>query len=106
MISDEDVERAVHYLADSARKAAKARAARVHLTDYTKHLRATIMREHADKTVNAQEREAEADPRYKMHLEAITIAVEEDAYCTFMREAASAKLECWRTQSSNERAKL
>ncbi len=106
MISDEEVERAVHYLADSARKAAQARAERLHLEDFTKHLEATIKAEHMDLPGNAQEREARADSRYKLHLEAIKIAVEADCYNTYMRDAASARIEVWRTQCSNERAKL
>lgn len=106
MITDDEVERACTYLSESSRKAAKARANRLHLDDFTKHLEATLKKEHMELAGNAQEREARADDRYRLHLEAVGIAVEEDCYNTYMREAASARIEVWRTQCSNERAKL
>jgi hypothetical protein len=53
-----------------------------------------------------QEREAYSDPRYVEHLEAIKQAVEIDEGHTFLRAAADAKIEAWRTQSSNTRARV
>jgi len=53
-----------------------------------------------------QEREAYSDPRYVQHLEAIKQAVEIDEGHRFLRAAADAKIEAWRTQSSNTRARV
>lgn len=103
-LTDDDVERALMYLANNAQKAAKARADRIVVEEYSRVVKSEIMKEHASLPVSAQEREAYADPRYKQHLEAIREAVEKDEYHRFLRDAASAKIEAWRTQSSNERA--
>lgn len=104
MISEEDIEKAVDYLRDNATKAAKAKADRVYLEEYRKVVEAQLMREHSDLAVNAQEREAKADPRYKQHLEVMKDAIERDEYHRWMMKAADAKIEVWRTQSSNQRS--
>jgi hypothetical protein len=67
-------------------------------------MKAQIMKEHAGDPLGAQEREAYDDPRYREHLEAIKEAVYADEYQRFMRGAAEAKIEAWRTQCSNRRA--
>lgn len=103
-ITDDDVSNALHYLVNNARKAAKARADRVVVEEYSRVVKSEIMKEHGGLPVSAQEREAYADPRYRQHLEAIREAVEKDEYHRFLRAAAEAKIEAWRTQSSNERA--
>lgn len=48
---------------------------------------------------------AYSDPRYVEHLEAIKEAVRMDEFHRFMRSAADAKIEAWRTQSSNTKGK-
>lgn len=103
-ISDEEIEQALDYLTNSARGAADARATRQYVEDYLRVIKAQIMMEHAELPLGAQEREAYSDKRYMDHLQAIRQAVAEDERRRFMREAASAKIEAWRTQSSNERA--
>lgn len=104
MISDNDIERAVHYLASNARNAAKARAERAYVEEYRKTVKAQLMREHSNEPLGAQEREAYADPRYIQHLQAIKEAVEADEYNRWMMSAAEAKIEAWRSQQANQRA--
>jgi hypothetical protein len=103
-ISEESVDKALHWLMANASSAAKARAEKVYLEEYTKALKSKIMQEHKDLAVSAQEREACADPRYGEHLEALKIAVEADAKITFLRGACEARIEAWRTQAATERA--
>lgn len=105
MITEADAEKAVDYLRDSARRTAKARAEHAYLDAFTKVVKGKIMREHAGKEpVNAQEAIAYASPVYQLHLDAVRTAAEAMEYERFMREAASAKFEAWRTQQANERA--
>ena len=103
MITQESVEQAIDYLRNSATKASKARAEFGYVSEYRKVIKAQIMRENNDKPIGAQEAIAYADPRYKAHLDAIKEAEEQAEYHRFMRVAAEAKIEAWRTQSSNER---
>ena len=45
MITDQDIEKALDYLRDNAKKAAQAKANREYLDEFKKVLKATIMRE-------------------------------------------------------------
>jgi hypothetical protein len=103
-ITDDEIDRALDFLRDNARDAAQAKADRVYVTEYRKVLKAQLMKEHAALSAVLQEREAYSDPRYVEHLEAIRQAVMADEGHTFLRSAADAKIQAWRTQSSNTRA--
>ena len=103
-ISDAEVGRALDYLRDNADAAAKARAERIYVEEYRKTIKAQIMQEHAEASGVVQEREAYADPRYIAHLAAIREAVAADERHRFLLSAAEARIDAWRTQSSNERA--
>ena len=65
--------------------------------------KASIMRENADKPIGTPEAIAYADPRYATHLTVMKEAIERDEYCRWMRTAAEAKIEAWRTMSANNR---
>jgi len=103
MIRDEEIDRALAYLRDSAVEAAQARANRLYLDDFSRVLRANIMSDHLAEPVNAQERYAFADIRYRNHLEALKQAIFEDEKFRFLREAATVKVEVWRSQQANAR---
>lgn len=104
MIRDEEIDKALAYLRDSATEAAQARANRLYLDDFSRVLRATIMSEHLAEPVNAQERYAHADLRYKNHLEGLKQAIFEDEKYRFLREAADAKIRAWQTMKATLRA--
>ena len=103
-ISDEALEKAIDYLRDTAEEAAQARANRLYLDDFSRVLRAQIMSEHLAEAVNAQERFAYSDIRYRNHLEGLKQAIYEDERYRFLRDAAAAKVEAWRTYQANLRA--
>ena len=104
MVKDEELDKALAYLRDTATEAAQARANRLYLDDYSRVLRANLMAEHLAEPVNAQERWAYADIRYRNHLEGLKQAIFEDEKHRFLREAAAAKVEAWRTYQANLRA--
>lgn len=99
-----DIHRVLAFLRKSAIPAAQARADRLHLEDYSRVLKATIMAEHLDDPVSAQERWAYADPRYAAHLEALKAAIAKDEELRYMREAALVKAEVWRSMEASNRA--
>ena len=99
MISQKDIEKALDFLRDSATDAAQNRANRLYVEDYLKVVKANIMASHADKPVNAQEREAYIHLDYLSHLEAIKEAVYEDEKLRFLIDAAKAKISAWQTIS-------
>lgn len=104
IISDTEIQLALDYLRSSALDAAQSRANRIYMEEFRKSLKALIMSEHKDLPVNAQEREAYADKRYQKHLKAMKTAIELDEKNRFLRVAAQAKIEAWRSSSANERA--
>ena len=106
LIPDEDVEAAFHWLHQSADACAEARAHRLYLEDYVRVLKARIMKEHMDKTVSAQEREAYASPRYEEHLEGLKLAIENDERMRFIKETKLALIDAWRTAAANRRVSV
>ncbi len=104
MIKDDEIEKAVDYLAQSAKPAAKAHAESNYMADYTKVVRAELMNECNDLPINAQEAYAYRQLRYREHLEAKRTADFEHFHHRHLREAAQTKVDAWQTQSATERA--
>ena len=101
MISEDDVQKAVDWLVESAAKAAQARANREYLDEYRRVLRASLMREAQEggaTSIAAQEAQAMADPRYLAHLEALRTAIADDERFRWLRVAAETKVSCWQSQ--------
>lgn len=105
-ISDQDVETAFDWLRENASAAAKARAERVYLEAFSKSLKALLMQNSDKKSISEQERDAYAAPTYLKHLQALKEAVFEDEKIRFLREAALAKVDAWRSASANERVRV
>ena len=106
MISDESIEAAVDYLRDNAVEAAQATANRQYLEKFSTVLKALIMSEHLAEPVNAQERYAHSDVRYRNHLEGLKVAIFEDEKSRNLRDAADVKIRAWQSQQANNRGKL
>jgi|TARA_R110002012_G_scaffold315372_1_gene529133 hypothetical protein len=104
IITDEDVQKSLDFLRDNALIAAQYKAERIYLEEYRKSLKALLMKNHIDLPVSAQEREAYASPVYIQHLESMKIAIQRDEKQRFLRVSAEAKIEAWRTMSSNIRS--
>ena len=102
-LTEDSIEKALEYLNEGADDAAKARAERIYLEEYRKHLKAIIMCESSIQPLGAQERNAYADRRYREHLVALKTAVEQDEKHRFLREAAQAKVNAWQTYCANKR---
>ncbi len=104
MISDDQVEAALDYLRNSAAKAAVARAQSKTLEKYLGVVEAQQKGLQAGLSNAAAQDVARASPEYKAALEGWKEAVRQDCEYTMLREAASSRIEAWRTMSSNERA--
>lgn len=104
VVSDEEVDEAVHFLAGSAERAAASKAELVYCEEYRKSLKAMLMAEHSSKPIGAQEREAYRDQRYLDHLEKLKKAVYENELIKAQRAAAEQKIEAWRTEQANYRS--
>jgi hypothetical protein len=106
LISDDEIERCVSYLRDSAREAAQARAEREYLDKFMKSKLAMLASGLNEGSEALRDREARKHPEYLKVLDGYKEAVRRDEEMRFLRDAAHAKIEAWRTFSSNTRGKL
>lgn len=104
MITQEQVESALDYLAESAKAFAEARGLRVWLEESTRTVKASVSIEAAGKTVADREATAYASQEYRDHLRKLRDAVTQEELLRAYRGAASAKVELYRTQESSRRA--
>jgi hypothetical protein len=103
MIDDQDIEAAVLWLRDNSPACAQARADRLYLEQHLKTVLATEAA-NAEGAIQAREWAARRSQAYLTALAGWRAAVELDEKNRFRREAAIARIEAWRTMSSNERA--
>lgn len=106
MITDDDVEKALAYLRDTAKEAAVARSQAKTLDKYVGVVEAkakAMATGDGMSNANAQDWARSSDD-YKQALDGWQEAIRKDSEFTMLREAAAARIEAWRTQSSNLRA--
>lgn len=106
MITDDQVEAALEYLRDSAKPASVARAQAKTLEKYLGVVEAQQKVIHGkDGRSNAASQDlARASPEFRQALDGWEEAVRRDGEYTMLREAASSRIEAWRTMCSNARA--
>lgn len=101
-----DPNEAIDFMIAHSKKYAQAKANRIYVEEYRKTMKAELCKTalaHGFEAVNAQEREAYADPNYKAHLMAIKSAVEEEERLRWMMIAAQARIDVWRSMEASNR---
>ena len=96
--------RAVDYLLESAPEIAAARAELTKREHMMKVVRAMAMRQSGEKSAAAQEVEAISSPAYQNAIAELCAAEEEYQKLRALREAASARIEYWRSLNANQRS--
>ena len=104
IVSDEELEKALDWLRDSAREMGDAKAELVRASHMIKVVKALEMKRHNDKSVAHQEREAFTSEAYMAALERDAVAAGEYEKMRSLREAAALKIEAWRSEQANYRA--
>ena len=108
MITEDQVNDALQYLRDSAPKAAVARAQSRMLEKYlgvVEALQKAQQKALEGSVSNAAAQDAaRGSPEYKNALEAWEEALRRDAEFTMLREAASARIDAWRSMEATKRA--
>lgn len=104
MITENDVQKAIDFLRSEASNAAKAKAEKEYLENYSRVLKSQIMRENMTESLGAQEARAYADPRYAQHLLGLKVAYEQDEFYRWKKTAAEVTIDAWRSQQANERS--
>lgn len=104
MIDESDIERALCYLRDEAPRDAQARANRLYLEQFVKTVLAQEQTKLTGMSATAAEAMARTSQPYLDVLQAYKEAVHEDERRRFLRAAAEAKIEVYRTQEATNRA--
>ena len=108
-MNDETLEMKMHDLRMIGHKHAEAKSNLTKLEHTRKILLATLMKEKMINSntgkldsVNAQEREARADNRYKQHIEALATAVKEEAKWNWEKRIVEINFETWKTKTISQ----
>lgn len=104
IVSDEDLEKALDWLRDSASDLGEAKAETIRASHMLKVVKALRMKHDNEKPVSHQEREALASEEYREALERDALAAGEYEKLRALREAAALKIETWRSEQANYRA--
>lgn len=102
-ITDEDVEKAIQYLAKSAKPYSEWKARMKYLELHRKSVRAIESLNQTGKSMAENNTKAEASEAYANILNEYAEAVEEFTLLDAYRNAAETKIEAWRTISSSNR---
>jgi hypothetical protein len=103
MISDEQIEDALAYLAKNVEAAAEARANKWFMVEGRKIKKAQLMNKANESSEAAKERFAYSHADYEAHNEETKLAIKEDARHEFRRGVYSATVDAWRTQQATIR---
>lgn len=103
-ISEDDIGKALTYLAESAKVWSEARGLRVFLEESLRTVKAGVMLESARTTVAEREADGYSSQAYKDHLKKLRDAVQNEELIKAYRIAAEARIEVWRTMESSRRA--
>ena len=104
IVTEEDLEKALDWLRDSAAELGAAKAETVRASHMLKVVKALSMKAHNEKPASHQEREAFASEAYLAALERDAVAAGEYEKLRALREAAALKIETWRSEQANYRA--
>ena len=105
LLTDEDVQKSLDYLRDSAPKAAVARSQAKTMEKYVGivEARAKILATQDGLSNAASQDWARSSVDYKTSIDAWQEAVRVDCEFTMLREAAASRLDAWRTWQATER---
>ena len=103
IVTEEECDKAVDFIRDNAPVVANAKGELVYLESFGKSLKATLMKHSGESSAAAQEREAYASPKWVEHCEKLRDATVAYELARGMVNAASMKLEIWRSESANNR---
>ncbi len=105
LMSEDAKEEQMHTLREVGKKHAAAKRNLTVLEHGRQIMLSDLMKEYmlkGEKTAAGQEREARADPRYKEHIEALGIAVEEELKWAWEKKIVDINFEKWKTNMINQ----
>lgn len=103
IVTDADVDKALSFLRDSAVDMGKSRERMMNAANLVKHVEALMFLTSEQKSVEAKKAEVRTSKRWLDATQEEAEAAGEFEKLKALREAASAKIEAWRSESANYR---
>lgn len=103
IVTDDDVEKAILYLANSSKEYADTKALMKHLEVYRKSIRASEILKATGKTISENNTRGEASEAYKEVLSRYKDSVAAFTLIDAYRNVAELKVEVFRTQEASKR---
>lgn len=103
-ITTEDVDKALNWLRDSAAEIGMAKARAVKAEHMLKHIEALMFKASEERSAEARKADARTSDQYVDAINEDAFASGELAKLYSLREAASMKVEAWRSQQANLRS--
>lgn len=103
IVSDEDMERALHFLAQNAVEIGEARRRMLETDALMKRTEAMLFLSSTEKNAEARKAAARASDKWIEASTEAAIAAGEFQKNMALREAAAARIEAWRSESANYR---
>ncbi len=103
-MNDRNINDAVDYILQNAKKFAKAKAERIYIEEFRKSKKAILMQKSTESAISAQERDAYAHEEYQELLLGLQGAIEVEELLRWQLIAAQARIDIYRTESANNRA--
>jgi hypothetical protein len=104
IVTEEDLEKALDFLRDSAIDIGSAKARTVRAGHMLRHIEALEFKMSAEKSAEARKADARCSLRYVNAIEEDAVAAGEYQKLIALREAASLKIESWRSEQATWRA--
>lgn len=94
---------AIEFMIKNSPKFAEAKANRIYLENYLKVVKATLALKCNESTVARAEQYALAHPEYKVVLDGLKVAVEQEEHLKWWLISAQARVDVWRTEEASNR---
>lgn len=94
---------AIEFMIKNAPKYAQAKAERIYLENYLKTVKATLALKCNESTVARAEQYALSHPEYKVVLDGLKVAVEQEEHLKWWLISAQARVDVWRTEEASNR---
>ncbi len=104
IVSDEDVQKALDWLRDTAAEIGEAKARSIKAGHWLKHVEALEYKKSEGRNESMRKADARTSETFLEAIMEDAEAAGELAKLYALREAAAAKIEAWRTQGANYRA--
>jgi hypothetical protein len=101
---DNNPNKAIQFIIDTAPLYAQAKANRVYLEEARKSIKAKLMNNSPETVLGKQESYAYSHPDYLELLQGLKVAVEEEVKLHWMLQAAMARVETWKATQYTQRA--